>query len=133
MEIFHNANYDFIRWRWHALILSSVLIIGGLIYALARHGVPLGIDFSGGTLVVLQFDQAVHEDQVRKALDAVPGDKVVQKYGDDAAHQVMVRLPQSSLKKRSCPIEPRDRSRTHSRPSSRDGSSGTGGGKRPSG
>jgi preprotein translocase subunit SecF len=94
MQILHNTNYDFIRWRWHALILSSVLIIGGLVYALARHGIPLGIDFSGGTLVVLQFEQPVHEDEVRKALDAVPGDKVVQKYGDDAAHQIMIRLPE---------------------------------------
>jgi preprotein translocase subunit SecF len=94
MQILHNTNYDFIRWRWHALILSSVLIIGGLLYALLRHGIPLGIDFSGGTMVVLQFDQAVHEDQVRKALDAVPGDKVVQKYGEDAAHQILIRLPE---------------------------------------
>jgi hypothetical protein len=57
MQILHNTNYDFIRWRWHALILSSALIIGGLIFALAKGGVRLGIDFSGGTLVVLQFDQ----------------------------------------------------------------------------
>jgi len=94
MQILHNTNYDFIRWRWHALILSSALIIAGLVFALLKGGVPLGIDFSGGTLVVLQFDQAVHEDQVRKALDSVPGDKVVQKYGDDSAHQIMIRLPQ---------------------------------------
>jgi preprotein translocase subunit SecF len=94
MQIFHNANYDFIRWRWHALILSSALIIGGLVLSLIRGGVPLGIDFSGGTLVVLQFQSPVHEDTVRAALDAVPGDKVVQKYGDDSAHQIMIRLPQ---------------------------------------
>src|SRR5262245_40237191 len=94
MQIFHNTNYDFIRWRWHALILSSAVIIAGVIFAILRGGVPLGIDFSGGTMVVLQFDQPVHEDQVRKALDALPGDKVVQKYGDDSAHQIMIRLPQ---------------------------------------
>jgi preprotein translocase subunit SecF len=94
MQILHNTNFDFIRWRWHALILSSVLIIGGLTYALLRHGIPLGIDFSGGTMVVLQFDAPVHEDAVRAALDTVPGDKVVQKYGDDAAHQILIRLPE---------------------------------------
>jgi preprotein translocase subunit SecF len=94
MQILHNTNFDFIRWRWHALILSSVLIIGGLAYALLRHGIPLGIDFSGGTMVVLQFDAPVHEDAVRAALDTVPGDKVVQKYGDDSAHQILIRLPE---------------------------------------
>ena len=71
-----------------------MLIIGGLTYALLRHGIPLGIDFSGGTMVVLQFDAPVHEDAVRAALDTVPGDKVVQKYGDDAAHQILIRLPE---------------------------------------
>ena len=94
MQILHNTNFDFIRWRWHALILSSAVIIGGLVLALVRGGVPLGIDFSGGTIAVLQFDTPVHEDQVRAALDAVPGDKVVQKYGDDSAHQIMIRLPE---------------------------------------
>ena len=74
MQIFHNANYDFIRWRWHALILSSVIIIGGFALSLARGGVPLGIDFSGGTLVVLKFQQPVHEDAVRQALDSLPGE-----------------------------------------------------------
>ena len=35
MQIFHNANYDFIRWRWHALVLSSAVIIGGFVLMLA--------------------------------------------------------------------------------------------------
>ena len=52
MQIFNNANFDFIRWRWHALVLSSLVIIGRLGSRIARGGLPLGIDFSGGTLVV---------------------------------------------------------------------------------
>ena len=88
MQIFKNANYDFIKWRWHALILSSVLIIGGFLLMLARGGMPLGIDFTGGTLVVVKFDKPVHEDTVRKALDVLPGDKVVQQYGDPKLNEV---------------------------------------------
>ena len=65
MQIFKNANYDFIRWRWHALVLSSVVIIGGLALALARNGMPLGIDFTGGTIVVLRFQQPVSDAAVR--------------------------------------------------------------------
>ena len=48
MEIFHNANFDFIRWRWHAIILSAVVIAAGVVLMVMR-GLPLGIDFSGGT------------------------------------------------------------------------------------
>ena len=38
MQIFQNANYDFIRWRWHGLILSSAVIIAGFVLSLVRGG-----------------------------------------------------------------------------------------------
>jgi preprotein translocase subunit SecF len=92
MQIFHNPNYNFIRWRWHALALSAAVIIAG-VAMIATQGVPLGIDVSGGTLVRVQFEQAVTEDQVRDALDSIPGDKVVQQFGPAADRQIMIRLP----------------------------------------
>jgi preprotein translocase subunit SecF len=95
MHIFKNANYDFIRWRWHALVLSSVVIIGGLALAIARNGIPLGIDFTGGTILVLRFDGPVSDAAVRKAIDVLPGEKVVQQYGDPAQHEILVRFPQT--------------------------------------
>ena len=94
MQIFKNANYDFIRWRWHALILSSAVIIGGFVLMLARGGMPLGIDFTGGTIVVVKFEQKVADDAVRTALDVLPGEKVVQQYGDPALNEIMIRFPQ---------------------------------------
>ena len=93
MQIFHNPNYNFIRWRWHALALSAAIIIAGAVL-IGTRGMTLGIDFSGGTLLIVKFDQAVSEDQVRAAVDAIPGDKVVQQYGAAADHQIMIRLPQ---------------------------------------
>lgn len=72
MRIFENANYNFIQWRWHAIALSLVVILAG-IGTMATRGLPLGIDFSGGTIVVLKFQQPVGEDALRGALDAVPG------------------------------------------------------------
>jgi preprotein translocase subunit SecF len=95
MQIFKNAHYDFIRWRWHALVLSSVVIIGGLALAVARNGIPLGIDFTGGTILVLRFEQSVSDAAVRKAIDVLPGEKVVQQYGDPAQHEILVRFPQT--------------------------------------
>ena len=29
MQIFHNANYNFIRWRWHAHRLSALVVVAG--------------------------------------------------------------------------------------------------------
>ncbi len=105
MQIFHNANYDFIRWRWHALVLSSVVIIGGLALALARNGMPLGIDFTGGTIVVLRFAQPVTDAAVRTAIDTLPGEKVVQQYGDPSLHEIMVRFPQTQNQEQGFGLE----------------------------
>jgi preprotein translocase subunit SecF len=96
MQIFTNANYDFIRWRWHALILSALLVLAGIGYGVIRGGIPLGIDFTGGTLIVVRFTQPVTEDTVRTALDSLPGEKVVQKYGDPSVNEILIRLPQAT-------------------------------------
>ena len=93
MRIFENPNYNFIQWRWHAIALSLIVILAGAAMMVTR-GLPLGIDFSGGTIVVLKFQQPVGEDALRGALDAVPGDKVVQQYGEAGANEWLVRLPQ---------------------------------------
>jgi preprotein translocase subunit SecF len=93
MRFFENTNYDFIRWRWHAITFSLLVILAGLGLTVVR-GLPLGIDFSGGTLVIVRFQQPVNEDAVRKALDVLPGEKVVQKYGESGSNEILVRLPQ---------------------------------------
>jgi preprotein translocase subunit SecF len=93
MQIFTNANYNFIRWKWHAITLSLAVIIAGAVM-IAMRGLPLGIDFSGGTLVVVQFEQPTTEQQVRDAVSPLPGDEVVQQYGAAADRRILIRLPQ---------------------------------------
>jgi preprotein translocase subunit SecF len=95
MKIFTNPDYDFIRWRWPAIGLSVLVILAGVAVMVMRGGLPLGIDFSGGTIVVVQFDQAVSEDQVRNAVGNVANEVGVQQYGQAADRQWLVRLPQT--------------------------------------
>jgi preprotein translocase subunit SecF len=104
MQIFTNANYNFIRWRWHALALSAAIIIGGVGLMVTR-GLPLGIDFSGGTMLVVEFDQAATLDQVRSAISSLPGDEIVQQYDDPAKRQIMVRLPQAEGQEQGASLE----------------------------
>jgi preprotein translocase subunit SecF len=96
MHIFKNTNVDFLRYRWHAIALSWVIIIAGAVVFTTR-GIPLGIEFAGGTAVIVQFDQPVSVEQVRGALDkSFPGggqNIVVQTYGDPAQRQILVRVP----------------------------------------
>jgi preprotein translocase subunit SecF len=105
MALFQNANYDFIKWRWHALAVSAVIIVAGLAYA-ATRGVPLGIDFSGGTIMVVQFEQPVTDDQVRNALVAsIPGEQVIQTYGDPSDNQKQIRLPMAEGAEQGASLE----------------------------
>ena len=93
MDFIKNPNFDFIRWRWHALVLSLVVVVAGLV-TIAPRGMELGIDFSGGTLIVVKFTEAVNEDDVRSALETIQGDKVIQPYGEAAENEWLIRLPQ---------------------------------------
>jgi preprotein translocase subunit SecF len=94
MQIVKETHIDFLKWRWWAIGLSLAVILAGIITITMEGGLPLGIDFSGGTIVVLKFEQPVNEQQVRGALDAISGEKVVQKYGQASAHEILVRLPE---------------------------------------
>jgi preprotein translocase subunit SecF len=104
MQIFNNPNYNFIRWRWHAIGLSLAVIIAGAA-VIATRGLPLGIDFSGGTLLIVQFEKTVSEDQVRDAVDGIPGDKVVQQYGAPEDRQFVIRLPQTATVEQGTNLE----------------------------
>jgi preprotein translocase subunit SecF len=98
MQILHNPNFNFIKYRWHALVISWVLIIAGLLFVWQK-GLPLGVEFSGGTSVILQFEKMPSVDQVRDALGGiVPGggqNVTVQSYGRAEQRQIMVRVPQA--------------------------------------
>jgi preprotein translocase subunit SecF len=92
MHIFDKPNVNFLRWRWHALALSVLVIGAGLFTIVSRGGLPLGVDFSGGTVLLIKFEQPVSEDAVRAALPFA-GDAVVQTSGPADANEIMVRLP----------------------------------------
>ena len=94
MHIFKNSNFDFLKWRWIAMGLSATIIIAGIAMMLAK-GIPLGVEFSGGTIVIVKFEAPVTADRVRDALQAIPGDKAVQQYGTAGDNQWLIRLPQT--------------------------------------
>ena len=94
MQIFKNPNYNFVRWRWPALALSLAVILAGALNVW-KNGPRLGVDFEGGTIVILRFDQPVPIPRVREALaNSMPGggDAVVQQYGDSANRDVLIRV-----------------------------------------
>lgn len=94
MQIFGKTNFNFIKWRWHAIVMSTVIILAGFGQIISQGGPRLGVDFSGGTALVLRFTEPVTEGAVRDALNALPGQKTVQQFGQPDDHEVLIRLPQ---------------------------------------
>jgi preprotein translocase subunit SecF len=95
MHIFNKTHIDFLRWRWHAVVLSWVVILAG-VGVIATKGLPRGIEFAGGTALITEFDREPSVQQVRSALDKTFGGQnvVVQTYGDPSQRQVLIRVPQ---------------------------------------
>ncbi|HXT68282.1 MAG TPA: protein translocase subunit SecD [Vicinamibacterales bacterium] len=81
---------DFMRWRRVAFVTSAALVAIGLTTLISRGGLPLGLDFSGGTAIVARFDAPVSEDAVRQALS---GEETVQRYGPVENQELLIRLP----------------------------------------
>ncbi|EHR39416.1 protein translocase subunit SecF [Alishewanella jeotgali] len=92
MQLFRNdLSINFMRWRWLAVVLSSLLVVLSLVLLLTR-GLNWGLDFTGGTVLELSFAQAANLDLLRQQLtQAGYAEAVVQFFG--STHDVLVRLP----------------------------------------
>ena len=68
MEIFKTEKtYDFMKKRLPFLGLSSILIIVSIVLLLTR-GLNFGIDFVGGTIVQVKYEQKAPLDLLRDTL-----------------------------------------------------------------
>ena len=94
LEILKNPNFDFLGKTKYFVALSLAVILGGVGFMLAK-GVYIGaqakgygVEFSGGTQLILRFEKTPETDRIRTA---VP-DAIIQTYDDPAKNQVLVRI-----------------------------------------
>jgi len=91
MHILKNPNFDFVRWKWHAIALSWVIIGAGLLL-IWKSGLPRGVEFSGGSIVIVKFAQTPDLDRIRGTLPNGGSNAIVQSYGAPANNSVMIRV-----------------------------------------
>ena len=81
----------FMSLRIPALVLSAILIVGSLV-SLGVNKLNWGLDFTGGTLIEVGFEQPAELDKIRKTMDAAGfGDAIIQNFG--TSEDVLIRIP----------------------------------------
>ena len=93
LELFRNTNIDFLGKKWYFLAFSLVFSLAGIFSMLFWHGIPLGVDFRGGTLVYVKYSHrpdpaAIHADLVRAGLKNAR----VQSYDKPENNEVLIAL-----------------------------------------
>jgi preprotein translocase subunit SecF len=92
MKIFNKEpSFDFMGKRKLALIVSILLIILSMA-SLATRGLNFGIDFTGGTLIEVGYENSADLSEVRATLESAGyGDAITQHFG--SSKDVLIRVP----------------------------------------
>ncbi|EMO4162505.1 protein translocase subunit SecF [Morganella morganii] len=83
--------YDFMRWDNVAFTISALLLIAS-VAIIGVKGFNWGLDFTGGTVIEVNFSQPADLDKIRDTVsDAGFKDPLIQNFG--SSRDIMVRLP----------------------------------------
>jgi preprotein translocase subunit SecF len=94
MRIFADASYPFLSWRRKGYIVSATLLVIGILamginVASIGSWLNYGVDFAGGTLVHVDFDEEVTADQLR----AINPAWQITRFGEPAEYEYVIRIP----------------------------------------
>jgi preprotein translocase subunit SecF len=101
VELFRDANVDWLGKKWYFLGFSLIFSVAGVLSMLFWHGLPLGVDFKGGTQIRVQFDGTPNEDHIRQALDRAgvkdyTGPSRISDPSQNSANMEVISLPQAT-------------------------------------
>jgi preprotein translocase subunit SecF len=93
VEFFRDTNIDFLGKKWYFLTFSLIFSVAGVLSMAFWHGIPLGVDFRGGTLVYVKYahtpdPSAIHSEIERAGLKNAR----VQRYGQASNNEVLIAL-----------------------------------------
>ncbi|MCX5831142.1 MAG: protein translocase subunit SecF [Deltaproteobacteria bacterium] len=87
-----NINFVGNMKLWFAISITGIVI--SFASVILHGGLNLGIDFAGGTLVQVKFQQATTTEKLRQALDTIKlGSSIIQQFSD---REVVIRTAESS-------------------------------------
>ena len=96
MELFREVKIDWLGKKWYFLGFSLIFSVSGLLSLFFWHGLPLDVDFKGGTVVQVKFDQTPNLDRIRRAADkAGVKDARIQGFGGAGSNEVIITLAEA--------------------------------------
>jgi len=91
------SKIPFTRYRKIALIVSTIVNLAVLAFLFVK-GPNLGVDFAGGTIVQLKFQQRATIPDIRQALESVGlGGSTIQEFGQEGAFEFLVRVEKAGV------------------------------------
>ena len=92
------TNHDFVRYRGIAvtisLVLNALVLLGVLVWPKLNYGV----DFAGGTELQVHFQKSADPGDIRDLVSKLGfGEPTVQRYGNEADNQFLVRVERIAL------------------------------------
>ena len=98
MELIRSGTkIPFTHYRKIAVILSTVvnLVVLALLFF---RGPNMGVDFAGGTIVQLKFQQKTTIPDIRQALESIQlGGSTVQDFGQEGSNEFLVRVEKAGI------------------------------------
>ncbi len=91
-------NLNFVGHRKIAFGVSGVMIALTIIFLIARGGPNYGVDFAGGVLIQVKFDQERSPADIKSALRPIGlDDSIIQEFGEKDAHEYLIRIRKAGI------------------------------------
>lgn len=92
-----DTKFDFARMMKAAVIASVAFILIGIASIVYRGGLNLGVDFAGGAVVQLKFQNETSTDRIRSALDGIElENSVIQQFGAGENREYLIRTSETA-------------------------------------
>jgi preprotein translocase subunit SecF len=93
VEFFRDTNIDFLGKKWYFLTFSLIFSVAGVLSMAFWHGIPLGVDFRGGTLVYVKYSHTPDPSSIHNEIErAGLKNARVQRYGQPGNNEVLIAL-----------------------------------------
>lgn len=92
MEFLKNPSFDFLGKTRYFVTASVVLILAGIAWMARPGGLRYGVEFSGGTQLVVKFEKTPEVDKIRAAVESAAPGAVIQTYDEPTKNQVLIRI-----------------------------------------